>query len=148
MAPWPAAHHNNFWVHQYREFNQLADTRAKDAASGKSQLQWYNSDRGAKYLWVQMDGSLNHDGCGSSVAMWASTERPSPIWVEAEWTLAATISLQIEAQSVVQTELVAALLSFCLVHTYAPAGPSCLPPKLTRSEPLGPVAWQRVDKAC
>ena len=55
-----------------------------------------------------MDGSLNPDGRGSSVMMWASRDLPSPVWIDAEWVLVASISLKIEAQSVVQTELVAA----------------------------------------
>ena len=114
----PAAAHWNFWLHQYREFNELADALAKQASKGASRLQWYAQVHDARYLWVQVDGSLHPDGCGCSVTMWARQQLPSSVWVNSELTLVASISLQIEAESVVQTELVAALLALCLVRYY------------------------------
>ena len=111
----PPAYFWNFWAHQYREYNILADNLAKQAALGITSLRWHSHVPNARYLWAQMDGSLSPDGAGSSAAMWAATDLPSPSWVGAEWELVAEASLQIRAETVVQTELVAALLALCLV---------------------------------
>ena len=40
------------------------------------------------------------------------------VWDDAEWTLVATASLHIATKSVVQTELVAAVLAVAMVNTY------------------------------
>ena len=114
----PASNHVDYWHHQYREFNQRADALANDAAKGASHLQWHVTSAGAPYLWVQMDGSLHPDGSGSSAILWASERCPSQVWVESEWTLAVSVCLHIAADSVVQTELVAAVLAYCLVEDY------------------------------
>ena len=65
-----------------------------------------------------MDGSFKSCGSGSSAVLWASYQRPSPQWIDAEWELVASVALQVDAQSVVQTELVAAVLAYVLVEAY------------------------------
>ena len=108
----------NYWHHQHREFNRQADVLANHAAQGASHLEWHETFAHAKYLWVQMDGSMHPHGSGSSAILWASRRLPSEVWVESEWTLVASISLHIVAESVVQTELVAAVLAYALVEDY------------------------------
>ena len=65
-----------------------------------------------------MDGSMRACGTGFSAVLWASYHRPSPSWVEFEWQFVASISLNVAAASVVQTEMVAALLAYALMEAY------------------------------
>ena len=70
----PTTVNDDYWHHQYREYNKCADHLANRAALGSPLQDSEESLWSRRYLWVQMDGSFQTGGCGYAALVWGRAD--------------------------------------------------------------------------
>ena len=120
----PASNHHDFVSHIYRERNAHADALTKSAAEGQlvSFTLEPNDHRHVtdKFMRLQTDGSADTKNSRFSIggALWLSEKRPGPALFTHDWRHALDFALQVEAQSAMETELLALSCGIAYMFCY------------------------------